>query len=840
MIIPPTPTNEADRLAALRGLHILDTPGEERFDRITRLAMRLFNVPIVLISLVDTNRQWFKSCYGLGTAETSRDVSFCAHAILYDQIFIIPDALQDVRFADNPLVTGDPYIRFYAGQPLHAADGSRVGTLCIIDRQPHVFEQSEIAIMRDLGAIIENELNATELNMALLLQRQVEAALRENQAQLQDFFDNATDLVQIVDKVGRFVYINRAWQAALGYSLEELRGKYLIDIVHPEDREWALGEFGYALAGGKTEDFELRLLTKAGQPVWIAGSTSFSYKDGKPYQLRSILHNLTVRKQTELKLIEAREAALEASRLKSEFLASMSHEIRTPLNAIIGLADLLWETPLNTEQHEYVNIFRRAGTTLLDLINDILDLSKIEAGHFDLEQIDFDLNDLLEKTIEVLAVKAHEKHLELACRVAPDVPVDLVGDPHRLRQIVVNLLGNAIKFTERGEVVLLVERDPHATTPGTLRFSISDTGIGILAEKQAAIFDSFSQVDSSTTRKYGGTGLGLTISKRLVEMMHGQIWVESQPGLGSTFYFTAIFGVQATPTYQSQTAPADLNNLRVLVVDDNSTNRLILREMLSARGAIVHEASDGVAALAAWEQSQTSQQPYQLVLLDCRMPGMDGFEVCERLRKGLQLSEAVVMMLTSDNRRGDISRMHELGMQGYLVKPVKQAELMTTLSAALNRASSSVRHNEPLAAAPLAANRMADGEHLRILLVEDSSDNRLLIKVYLSKTLHELDMAENGAEGVAKFKSGNYDLVLMDMQMPVMDGYTATQQIRQWEAATARLPVSIVALTAYALQAEAQKSLDAGCTAHITKPIKKAALLEMLTQYAQRGIINES
>ena len=380
MITPPIPANEADRLAGLHSLQILDTPNEERFDRITRMAMRLFNVPIVLISLVDTNRQWFKSCYGLGTAETSRDVSFCAHAILYDQIFIIPDTLQDVRFADNPLVMGDPYIRFYAGQPLHAADGSRVGTLCIIDRQPRVLGQKEIATMRDLGAIIENELNATELNMALLLQRQVEAALRENQAQMQDFFDNATDLVQIVDRVGRFVYINRAWQAALGYSLEELSGKYLLDIVHPEDREWALAEFGNALAGGKTDNFELRLLTKAGQPLWVAGSTSFSYKDGKPYQLRSILHDLTSRKQTELKLIEAREAALEASRLKSEFLASMSHEIRTPLNAIIGLADLLWETPLNIEQHEYVNIFRRAGTTLLDLINDILDTIENRSG----------------------------------------------------------------------------------------------------------------------------------------------------------------------------------------------------------------------------------------------------------------------------------------------------------------------------------------------------------------------------------------------------------------------------------------------------------------------------
>ena len=438
----------------------------------------------------------------------------------------------------------------------------------------------------------------------------------------------------------------------------------------------------------------------------------------------------------------------------------------------------------------------------------------------------------------MLAVKAHEKHLELVCRVAPTVLVDLVGDPHRLRQVVVNLLGNAIKFTEKGEVVLLVEPDPRSTTPEALRFSISDTGIGIAVEKKEVIFDSLSQVDSSTTRKYGGTGLGLTISKRLVEMMHGQIWVESQLGQGSTFYFTATFGVQATPTHQSQIALPDLKNLRVLIVDDNPTNRLILREILLARGAIVHEARDGAEALVTWEQSQASYQPYQLVLLDCRMPGMDGFEVAEQLRKGSHLSEAVIMMLTSDERRGNVSRVRELGIRGYLVKPIKQAELLKTIGAALNRTQRSRGLTGPLIATHLTINRRADGEPLRILLVENSSDNRLLIKVYLSKTPYELEMAENGLEGVAKFKSGNYDLVLMDVQMPVMDGYTATQQIRQWEAANARLPIPIVALTAYALQEETQKSLDAGCTAHITKPIKKAALLAILTQYAQRGTIN--
>ncbi len=654
------------------------------------------------------------------------------------------------------------------------------------------------------------------LRIEIVEREAAQRKLEAGEARLRKLLDASMDEVSVVRvSDGRIVYLNDEFLRR-GYSQHELLGRSISELRMWNEAE--LGDFMKTLAEkGMVRNVEAGIRMKDGSVVPHLISAVAVELDGELCVL-SVDRDIAEIKQTERELIAAREAALAASRAKSEFLSNMSHEIRTPMNAILGMGDLLAETPLSVEQRRYVATMSSNGSALLDLINDILDLAKVESGMLRLETTAFDLREVVERLTETLGVRAHEKKLELAARVMPDVPLSLAGDPLRLRQVLINLLGNAIKFTERGEVVLTVENDPEANAPGMLRFIVRDTGIGIPPESLKTVFESFTQADSSTTRNYGGSGLGLAIVRRLVELMGGKIWVKSRPGVGSTFSFTAPFVVLPAAEHDSS-EEVELKGLRVLVVDDNATNRLILRELLSRKGATVAEAEGGAEALSEWRRARAAETPYGLVLLDCRMPMMDGFQVARGIRNQSRGTEPVILMLTSDDLNPKLGKLKELGLDAYLVKPVKCSELFKAIGVAIGQ-------GKRAQAQVVAEQSQPPAERcLRILLAEDSPDNRMLINQYLKKLPYELVTAENGELAVQEFINGRFDLVLMDMRMPVLDGYAAVREIREWEREHNRAPTSIVALTASALEMDVRNCLKAGCTSHLSKPVKKAGLL---------------
>jgi PAS domain S-box-containing protein len=643
---------------------------------------------------------------------------------------------------------------------------------------------------------------------------------------LDRFFTHSLDLLCISGFDGVFRRLNPAWEQILGWTVEDLTTRPFLDFIHPDDQSATLDEMEKLTAGQhSTIAFENRYRTKGGGYRWLMWTAAPFSGDQLIY---ATARDVTERRQMEQQLRDLREAAEAASAAKSEFLARMSHEIRTPMNAIIGMADLLWESQLGPEQREYVRIFRRAGNNLLDLINDILDLSKIEAGGVEITKADFDLSDVIERSLEIIAVQAHEKGLELVSQVAPDVTLDLIGDSLRMRQILLNLLGNAVKFTERGEVVLRVERAGESPDAIRLAFSVSDTGIGIPRDKQAVIFENFAQADTSTTRTHGGTGLGLAIAKRLVGLMGGNLAVDSEPGQGSTFRFVLDFAVGSKPQRPPGAVVVDLKGLKTLVVDDNATNRMILRQTLASWGANVAEVSDGREAISQIERAHQAHDPFGLVLLDCRMPGMDGFGVAEHIHSHSSQIGAVLLMLTSDGRTGDAARARELGITAYLVKPVRRIDLLEAIAAALEHRPGPACREQTVT--PSAA-RAPIGTPLRILLAEDSEDNILLVRSYLKDSGYQLEIAHNGEEAVLKFAEGRFDLVLMDMQMPVLDGYRATERIRAFSNERNLTPVPILALTANALQEEQERSMRAGCAAHLCKPILRQTLLSAIRKY---------
>ncbi len=658
-----------------------------------------------------------------------------------------------------------------------------------------------------------------------------EHELAERKEFLNSLIRTAPIGIAVIDQNDLVQMCNPAFENLFRFSEQEVVGKSLSSLLAPAELRTEVDANRTRLLDGGVTHLVTRRRRSDGTLVDVEGQAVPLHRDGKYIGGVVLYQDVTNRKLAEEVLLRAKEAAEAANRAKSEFLANMSHEIRTPMNAVMGMTELVLDTDLSPEQREYLNLAKTSADALLGLINDILDYSKIEAGKLDIDSVGFNLGDCLGDTMKTLSLRAHQKGLELAFEIEPDVPDALVGDPGRLRQIVINLVGNAIKFTERGEVVLGVRIEARDSQNIFLHFTVTDTGIGIPPEKQSAIFEAFRQADGSMSRKYGGTGLGLTISSRLVGLMGGSIRVESEVGKGSRFHFTARFGIQtAAPRTVVPRDPETLREMRVLVVDDNATNRQILVKLLQNWHMTPTTAESGASAMVILAEAKGLGRTFPLILLDAQMPEMDGFALAQYIKRHPSFRAATVMMLSSAGQRGDALRCRELGVAAYLTKPVRQGELMEAILTALG-----TRGGEGASALVTRHSLRESHLRLRILLAEDNAVNQLVAVRMLEKCGHAVTVASDGKKAVEAAAREDFDLVFMDVQMPEMNGLEATEAIRKAEKTTGR-HIPIFAMTAHAMKGDEERCISAGMDGYLKKPIRTEELQLILDKVAGQEV----
>jgi len=741
------------------------------------------------------------------------DGGACGAAAFHNQTVIVENIATDYRFAADREFVLSYGLRACWSVPIRDSKGGVLGTFAMYYRKPAKPREQDLRLV-EAGAHLAG--NAIERLRA-------EQTLREN-AERFDLAEKAASFgVWQLDTEGEKLTISGGFASLIGWTKQPLRLslEQWREIAHPDDRAQFEAAVERALTTKEPFQAEFRIVRPDGTMRWLRNQARVEDRDQGSKQLVGASIDVTEHKHMLISLQQARVAAEAANQAKSEFLANMSHEIRTPLNGIIGMTELALETRLSREQREYLETVKLSADSLLIVINDVLDFSKIEAGKIELEVLSFNLPNCMEECLKTLALRADEKGLELLCDIAPEVPELVEGDSARLRQILLNLVGNAVKFTHQGEVAVRAELEGEEGDCCTIRFTVADTGIGIPPEKQKFIFDPFTQADTSTTRKYGGTGLGLTISARLVAMMGGKIWLQSDVGHGTQFYFTVNMRFLARKAERATLAPlAVLHGMKVLIVDDNGTNRRILRGMLKPWQPQIVDVESGEQALKELEAAGEAGAPYRLVLTDMHMPSMDGFDLVEQIRSRSRFSPVAIMMLTSAGHLGDAERCRQLGVTCYLLKPIRKGELLGAILSVLGKSQVPEALPDIQPATP--------GRELSILLAEDNRVNQTVATRTLEKLGHSVVIANNGAEALSLLASRRFDLVLMDIQMPEMDGLTATQRIRERELAT-QTHIPIIAMTAHAMKGDRERCLEAGMDGYVSKPISMKDLQEAIS-----------
>jgi two-component system sensor histidine kinase/response regulator len=802
--------DEATRVEILRQYGILEAPTSESFEELIGIVAQTCEVPLAFTALIDEKCERLKHRVGTPGFELPREHSFAAHVLDQKEPMVVADLTKDSRFSQNPWVTGPSAVRFYAGVALVSPEGAVLGALSVIDFKARELTPPQLKALRVLAGQVMTHFDK---------HRQA-TALRLSEERFTSAFDHAPIGVCLVSLSGSFLKTNRALSDIVGYTPAELAKLTFQDLTHSEDLQADLANVRDLIEGRATSyTMEKRYYHKDGRVIWVTLHVSLARnREGKPLHFISQIQDITVARAALVQQKELTGKALAAERAKSEFLATMSHEIRTPLNGVIGMANILADTDLNDMQRECVETINTSGESLLAVINDILDYSKIEAGRLEMEHRPFKLEQCVEEAIDLFAAQIRAKHIEATYLVAPEIPARLVGDTLRLRQILVNLIGNAIKFTARGEIDLRVEMTKRDARGCHLTFSVKDSGIGIPEDKIAKLFQAFQQVDTSTSRRYGGSGLGLAICKRLTGMMRGDIWAESQPGQGSTFFFTTV--LEPAPVEASNGAATEqpLRGRSALIVDDHEKGRHILESSLRHWGLDVTSCASASEALAI-----LSRRAFDAGVVDLHMPGMDGIALARQVRD-IRAIPLVLLTPTGTPLGGEDAAL----FHSQIFKPVKRSGLLNCLLKITgSEADSASRKQETKLDSGLGARHP-----LRILLAEDNPINTKVGLLMLSRFGFSADAVANCKLALKALETKSYDVVLMDIQMPEMNGIDATARIQ--EIYGDRRPV-IVALTAEALEGDKERFLSLGFDYYLSKPMQPGPLQAVLQQIPSAG-----